>query len=134
MGHMERGAQQGNARRSLATVTAADQAQPYAVDIRAGRHEFAADESTKSGGGDTAPNPTQLALGSLGACTAITLRMYAERKGWPIGRIQVRVQLVLRDDQRQIHREIRIEGALDDQQRARLLEIAAKTPVTRLFK
>ena len=60
--------------------------------------------------------------------------MYAERHGWAIGRIQVQLQLVEQDDQQQIEREIRIEGALDDAQRTRLLEIAGRTPVTRLFK
>ena len=118
----------------IAAATVVDQEQPYAVHIRTGHHTFAADEPVNHGGGDTAPNPTQLALGSLGACTAITLRMYAERHGWSIGRIEVRLQLLLEDDQRQIEREIRIQGPLDQAQQARLLEIAAKTPVTRLFQ
>jgi putative redox protein len=121
-------------RKPIAAATVVDQAQPYAVHIRTGHHAFAADEPVKSGGGDTAANPTQLALGSLGACTAITLRMYAERHGWSIGRIEVRLELLLHNDQRQIEREIRIEGPLDEAQHARLLEIAAKTPVTRLFR
>ena len=108
-----------------------DDPTPYAVHIRTGHHEFAADEPVKSGGGDTAANPTQLALGSLGACTAITLRMYAERHGWAIGRIRVQVRLVVQGEQRQIAREVRVGGALDEAQRARLLEIAARTPVTR---
>ena len=60
--------------------------------------------------------------------------MYAERHGWSIGRIQVRLELLLHNDQRQIEREIRIQAPLDDAQHARLLEIAAKTPVTRLFQ
>ena len=60
--------------------------------------------------------------------------MYAERHGWAIGRIQVQLQLVVQNEQRHIEREIRIEGALDDAQQARLLEIAGRTPVTRLFK
>ena len=111
-----------------------DQAQPYAVHIRTGHHAFVADEPVSNGGSDTAANPIQLALGSLGACTAITLRMYAERHGWSIGRIEVRLQLLLENDQRQIEREIRIQGPLDQAQQARLLEIAAKTPVTRLFQ
>ena len=121
-------------RKSVAQATVVDDPTPYAVHIRTGHHEFAADEPVKSGGGDTAANPTQLALGSLGACTAITLRMYAERHGWAIGRIQVQVRLVVQGEQRQIEREVRVGGALDEAQRARLLEIAARTPVTRLLK
>ena len=120
-------------RRPVARATVIDAPQPFAVHIRTGHHDFAADEPVDHGGGDTAANPTQLALGALGACTAITLRMYAQRHGWAIGRIQVQLELVLQDDQRQIEREIRIEGGLDDGQQARLLEIAARTPVTRLF-
>ena len=118
----------------IAVVTAAETGQPYAAQLRAGHHLFAADEPISSGGGDTAPNPTQLALGGLCACTAITLRMYAQRKGWAIVTIQVRVNLIQSGDQRSIERVIRVEGGLDDEQRARLAEIAEKTPVTRLFK
>jgi putative redox protein len=128
-----RGSERTDVRRPIAVATATEQAQPYAVDICTGHHSFAADEPVRSGGRDTAANPTQLALGSLGACTAITLRMYAERKGWQIGPIQVRVQLIEENEQRRIERQIRVEGALEDEQRARLLEIAARTPVTRLF-
>jgi len=121
-------------RKALARATVIDAPESYAVHIRTGHHNFAADEPITHGGGDTAPNPTQLALGALGACTAITLRMYAERHGWAIGRIHVQLQLVVQDDQPQIEREIHIEGMLDDAQRTRLLEIAGRTPVTRLFK
>jgi putative redox protein len=118
----------------IAAATVVDQERPYAVHIRTGHHTFVADEPVTHGGGDTAPNPTQLALGSLGACTAITLRMYAERHGWSIGRVEVRLELLLHNDQRRIEREIRIQGPLDAAQRARLLEIAARTPVTRLIQ
>ena len=115
-------------------ATAVETGQPYAVQLRTGQHVFAADEPVISGGGDTAPNPMQLALGGLCACTAITLRMYAQRHGWTIGTLHVRAQLVQVGDQRSIERLIRIDGGLDDEQRARLAEIAEKTPVTRLFK
>ena len=60
--------------------------------------------------------------------------MYAQRKGWAIGTIHVRVNLIQSGDQRSIERVIRVEGGLDDEQRASLAEIAEKTPVTRLFK
>jgi uncharacterized OsmC-like protein len=61
------------------------------------------------------------------------LRMYAERHGWAIERTQVQLQRVVQDDQRRIEREIRIERALDHARHKRLLEIAAKTPVTHPF-
>jgi putative redox protein len=120
--------------KAIARAIAAETGQPYGVHVQTGHHVFAADEPLTSGGGDTAPNPMQLALGGLCACTAITLRLYAQRHGWEIGTIQVRVQLVQAGDRRSIERVIRIEGELKDEQRARLAEIAEKTPVTRLFK
>jgi putative redox protein len=122
-----------DARKPIGEATVVDAPERYAVHIRTGHHKFAADESVAHGGADTAPNPTQLAIGGLGACTAITLRMYAERHGWAIGRIQVRVELVIEGEQRRIEREVRIEGPLDSEQRARMLEIASKTPVTRML-
>src|SRR6266487_6379899 len=72
--------------KTIAVATASETVQPYAAQLRAGHHLFAADEPISSGGGDTAPNPTQLALGGLCACTAITLRMYAQRKAGQSGR------------------------------------------------
>jgi putative redox protein len=122
------------ARVRIATATVQDDPKPYTVHIRGGRHELTADEPLKRGGGDAGPNPTELLLSGLGACTAITLRMYAERKGWPIGRIHVRLGLIFHGDDREIEREIQVEGDLDEAQRARLQEIAEKTPVTRILK
>ena len=63
----------------------------YAVDIRAAHHHFTADEPKSAGGGDAGPSPFGLLLSSLGACTASTLRMYTERKSWPLGDIQVQL-------------------------------------------
>jgi putative redox protein len=127
-------ADRSGAPKAIAHATAAETGHAYAVHLRTGHHVFAADEPLTSGGADTAPNPMQLALGGLCACTAITLRMYAQRHGWAIGTIQVQVQLVQAGDRRSVERVVRIEGGLDDEQHARLAEIAEKTPVTLLFK
>jgi putative redox protein len=105
----------------------------YACAIRTGRHSLIADEPKGAGGADAGPSPFSLLLSSLGACTAITLRMYADRKHWPL--TEVGVSLTYRWDAEtpRIERAIRLEG-LDEEQCRRCLEIAEKTPVTRALK
>jgi putative redox protein len=108
-----------------------------------GRHRLAADEPVAAGGEDTGPNPYELLLMSLGACTSMTLRLYAERKAWPLERVVVRLRHervhaadcadcvdrpALLD---RIERTIELEGPLDGAQRDRLMEIAEKCPVHR---
>jgi putative redox protein len=106
----------------------------YAQRIRAGHHQLTADEPAKAGGTDTGPSPYGLVLAGLGACTAITLRMYAERKGWDLGRTEVELRAEPQDDVMHISRQIRFSGTLNDEQREKLLEIAEKTPVTRSIR
>ena len=106
----------------------------YAQQIRAGRHRFSADESKTSGGADSGPTPYSLLLASLGACTSITLRMYAERKGWELGTVQVDLDFAREDEKEVIRREVRFSASLSEEQRARLAEIADKTPVTKTLR
>ena len=115
-------------------VTARNAPDRYAVEVDAGRHRLRADEPVAAGGGDAGPNPFALVLSGLGACTAITLRMYAERKGWPLENVTVHCRHHRDGDTDQIERELHIAGPLDDTQRTRLMEIAEKTPVTKLVK
>jgi putative redox protein len=112
-------------------------------EITAGAHRFLADEPLAAGGGDSGPNPYDLLLAALGACTAMTLRLYAERKALPLDRVTVRLRhgrIHAADCETcetregmidRIERAIALEGALDAAQRARLLEIADKCPVHR---
>jgi len=114
----------------------------FAQDIRAGHHAWKADEPLGVGG-DTGPTPYDLLLGALGACTSMTLRMYADRKKWPLERVAVSLchQRNHADDGRDCERKpcmidhfervITLEGSLSDEQRAVLVEIAEKCPVHR---
>lgn len=115
----------------------------FAQLIAAGRHRLRADEPATAGGDDSGPGPYDLLLSALGACTAMTVRMYAEQKKWPLERVTVD----LKHDKvhaadcadcetkegkiDKIERVLTLEGKLDDTQRARLLEIANKCPVHR---
>jgi putative redox protein len=115
--------------------TSLDSATGYACVIHAGRHELTADESTARGGTDTGPAPYQLLLSGLAACTAITLRMVAARKGWELGSIHVNVELHKDDGGTdRIVRAITLTAPLNDQQKATLADIVEKTPVTKTIK
>lgn len=123
------------------TVLVETGASGYATRIHAGHHHLGADEPRSAGGTDTGATPYDLLVGALGACTTMTLRMYADRKQWPLEQVSA----VLRH--RKVHardcedcesttgfidhidRDLTLEGPLDEAQRARLLEIADKCPV-----
>ena len=115
---------------TVATATVTSEEKPYGVRIDAGGHALRGDEPVDHGGADTGPPPFGLLLSGLGACTAITLRMYAERKSWPLVGVDVTLTYIVKDrNTRWIDRLITLRG-VDDDQRARLAEIAEKTPVT----
>ncbi|HOV86473.1 MAG TPA: bifunctional alpha/beta hydrolase/OsmC family protein [Syntrophobacteraceae bacterium] len=115
----------------------------YQTEILANGHSLVADEPIAVGGADTGPSPYDFLVAALGACTAMTLRMYADRKDWPLGSAVVRLKhrkIHAKDCKEceskdgmmdQIEREIELEGPLDENQRSRLLEIADRCPVHR---
>jgi putative redox protein len=109
--------------------------------VEAGTHTFVADEPTAAGSTDAGPDPYALLLAALGACTSMTLRLYADRKGWPLGEIVVELDVarvyaedcVHCEEPRalidRIQRRITLVGPLDASQRARLADVAKKCPV-----
>ncbi len=116
------------------------------TEVEAGGHELVADEPTSLGGTDAGPTPYDYLLAGLGGCTAMTLRMYADRKGWPLESVTVRLsqdQIHATDCEEceteegridRIEREIELVGPLEEEQRRRLLEIADMCPVHRTLK
>ena len=107
---------------------------PYRVDIMAAGHALTGDEPKEHGGGGTGPAPFDLVLSGLAACTLITLRMYAERKGWSGFSINGRFRHRFENGRNLIDRELEVSGVPDAAGVQRLAEIAEKTPVTLALK
>jgi putative redox protein len=117
-----------------------------AQGVRFGRITLVADEPREAGGEDRGPAPYELLLGALGACTSMTLQMYARRKGWPLEGVQVHLshsRIHAKDCAEcetregfldEIHKDIVLSGPLTDEQRRRLLEIAEKCPVNQTLR
>ena len=103
----------------------------FGQDITIGEFRLRADEPADKAGADTGPAPHEILLSALGACTSMTLRLYAERKGWPLTGVQVRLTGAPADGNYTITRHITMDGELDTDQRTRLLDIATKCPVHR---
>ena len=122
-------------------ITASVGPSGYRTEITAGPHRFLADEPVALGGTGAGPTPYELLLGALGGCMAMTLRMYADRKRWPLRgvRIHLRTERAHEKDCEnceteevglpRIARRIELDGPLDDQQRERLHYIADRCPV-----
>ncbi|QIL20739.1 OsmC family protein [Thermomonas sp. HDW16] len=107
----------------------------YTHTITVNGHQLIADEPERLGGKNAGPAPFDLYLASLAACTAITLRMYAERKGWDLGTFRAVLRLSFGEDGKpHVHRSLHADGPLDDAQWARLLEVVANTPVTKAMR
>jgi putative redox protein len=127
-------------------VREAPGAGPFAQDVQLGRHTLRADEPLSYGGQDSGPSPYDLLTAALGSCTSMTLRMYAQRKGWPLTGVRTRLRhakVHARDCAScetqegkvdRLERELRLEGPLSDEQRQRLLEIADRCPVHRTLE
>jgi putative redox protein len=105
-----------------------------AVKIQLGTHELVADVMPDLGGQDEGPDPHRLLEAALGACTTITVQMYANRKGWKLDSCDAVVRFTQEDEKAiVIERLITFRGELDAGQKARLLEIADKCPIHRVL-
>lgn len=102
----------------------------YTAQVEAGLHHFAVDEPIASGGHDEGPNPEQLLASALGCCMAITLRMYANRKNWPLENINVTVTFNREKESKDsLKAKVELLGPLTAEMKSRLIEIAAKCPM-----
>jgi len=114
--------------------------QQYKQEIKAGAHQFASDAPKSVGGTETAPEPHELLLGALGACTSITLQMYAQRKGWDLKDVIVDLSEEQVEDPEnpgrkisKITREIKVSGNLKQDEIDALKTIADKCPIHKLL-
>lgn len=120
----------------MITVTA-KAGEGFATTVEAdGGHKVTVDEPAEVGGADTGPSPTRLLAASLASCVSITVRMYAERKGWDVSGLEVRTELELtkRGEPTPIRTELTLPDHLDAEQRDRILTIAGKCPVHLLLE
>jgi putative redox protein len=103
------------------------------VEIEGG-HTVRVDEPAAAGGGDTGPSPTRLLAAALAGCVAVTIEMYAERKGWDVGAVEVDVEVEYEAyAPRSFAVALRLPAELDDEQRQRLLVVTRKCPVHKVL-
>ncbi|MBC7997894.1 MAG: OsmC family protein, partial [Leptolyngbya sp.] len=115
-------------------------ATPFKQEIKSVTHTFVSDAPKEFGGGDLGPNPHELLLGALGACTSITIQMYAQRKGWVVKNISVKVSEEVIEDPNNagkklssIVRDVKIEGDLTEEQIESLKVVADKCPIHKII-
>ena len=113
-------------------------AKNYVAEAQMRNHFAVIDEPLNHGGNDTAPTPVEYLLTAVGGCVSITLRMYAERKGWDVGQITVHVfqkeELTSEGIKKKLIEEISFEKEIAPEQKKRLLVIAGKCPVAKMVK
>jgi putative redox protein len=108
----------------------------YKHEVKIRGHSVVADEKEDTGGDDSGPNPEELLAASLASCSAITMEMYADRKGWDIGDLEVKVDYepAQRGSPTKFAMQVRLPKEMPDEQRERLMQIAAKCPVHRTLE
>lgn len=110
----------------------------YLAEAKVRNHFLTIDEPVSSGGDDNGPTPVEYLLTAVGSCVAITLRMYVDRKGWDVGKIEVHVsqkeELTSKGIKKSLIEDISFEKEISNEQREKLLEIAGKCPVAKMIK
>lgn len=106
----------------------------YLAEAKTRNHFLTIDEPVASGGDDNGPTPVEYLLTAIGGCVSITLRMYAKRKGWDVGKITVNVSQLKNENGSYLTEEISFEKEITEDQRKRLLVIAGKCPVAKMVK
>ncbi|MCI2227752.1 OsmC family protein [Polaribacter sp. MSW13] len=106
----------------------------YLAEAKARNHFLTIDEPVTSGGDNNGPTPVEYLLTAIGGCVSITLRMYAERKGWDVGEINVHVSQLKDETGSYLNEEISFEKEVTEDQKKRLLVIAGKCPVAKMVK
>ena len=115
----------------MITASAEFGAAPYVQTIAIRHHRLTADEGPEHGAADSGPSPSELLLGALASCVAVTIQMYARRKDWPVRHVRVETTGQTVDGAYVIDRRVVLEGELSDEQRTRLLDIAGRCPVSK---
>ena len=106
----------------------------YLAEAKMRNHFVVIDEPVDAGGDDNGPTPVEYLLTAIGSCVSITLRMYAERKGWDVGVITVNVSQLKGENGSHLTEEISFEKEITEDQRKRLFVIAGKCPVAKMVK
>ena len=120
----------------MATVSSSIKKELYRIEMESPTGNVViADEPLESGGKDLGFSPKELLISALAACTSATLRMYADRKGWELEEVRMEIELVSDKESKKtlLKSEIQLFGDLDEEQRARLLEIANACPVHKIL-
>ncbi len=106
----------------------------FSVTMTARNHEILADEPEELGGNDTGATPGELLLSSLAGCKLITMRMYAERKGWDLGETTISLRYKEKGEPTIVEKKIRFTGDLDEAQVKRVIDISGRCPVAKMLK
>lgn len=116
-------------------VKAKIEKEKYRTVVMSDSHHFVADEPMSVGGKDLGPNPGELLTAALASCSAITIKMYAERKGWPLeeAKVEVDFENFRKEGKATFIKSVELKGNLNDEQRARLLEIGGRCPIHKIL-